>query len=342
MLARAWSVCFLLLCSSMAASCGRATTQTSDMPSAPEIEAAALGQSCERDADCAGLHCLRGDRDYQAGQGGPPHGMCTLDCDADQDCQAVDASAVCASLAEPVFDVQDATRSATGRRVCVQGCALGLPIGSSKCHGRSDFACRLFEPSSPRTCADDGAACEGGGWCVEGQCRDAGCGPRCNSDQDCSDAGRFCNASTGLCDEKRRAPVPLGAECQGAANAAKACGIGVCLTIVTEGQDSKDQCSQPCTLGQRCGAGGACSQQRFSNYAAGDIGYCMGRCQCDGDCSHPRDRCLPWATSALAEQFGSDGYCDLPVLGLTTLTCEHTSGAGGATGSSSDGQGGAE
>jgi len=328
MLARGWASFGLFSLSLwLFASCQSTQSNASPVPlgfGGAGSESDALGQACKRDSDCGALHCLRVDRDYEAGYGGPSHGLCTVDCSVDDDCRGLDADAVCASLDEAPL-LQEAR---TGRRVCVPGCSLGLTMDTAKCLERSDLACRYFAVAPLRKCDQDGDRCAGGGWCFQGYCRETGCGPRCNSDEDCGDTGRSCNPRTGLCDEKRSGTVVLGEICSVDDPSDANCG-GVCLKLDT-GNVPKWQCSQTCTLGQRCGVGGACSQWKFKSYLRGDIGYCMPTCDCSHPCQHPDDSCLAWENSALAEQFGSEGYCDVQTAETPLLECEADAGSGGA------------
>jgi hypothetical protein len=135
--------------------------------------------------------------------------------------------------------------------------------------------------------------------------------------------------------------VPLAKECDLSDASHAACGSGMCVTFETAGAPTKEQCTLTCTLGEPCGSGGVCSQPRFLSYARGDIGYCIAACDCDKPCSRPEDRCLRWGNDALAQQFGSEGYCDVPVLNADVLDCDPAASAGGAGNRNDDGQAGA-
>jgi len=280
---------------------------------------------------------LSGNEDFMDGQGAPPGGLCTTDCKTDADCRAFDASAVCATFAEAPLVLAYAAK--TVQRLCVQGCTLGPPSGPTKCQGRADLVCRPFAPDHPATCFLKGDVCPEGTFCYRGACREQGCGPRCNADRDCS-GGRHCNAFTGLCDVEAAASVPVGADCSDVEDATS-CGGGNCLEVSdADGVRLKRMCTQSCTIGQVCAEGaGACVWPRFENFALGDAGYCIQRCDCDKDCVNPVDRCVPWGDPETEKAYGSRGACDVAPEGAVTLTCDD--GAGGAAGSAGANAGGA-
>ncbi|HVY28384.1 MAG TPA: hypothetical protein VHB79_17635 [Polyangiaceae bacterium] len=299
-----------------------------------------LGLHCERDADCGlGLKCLGADQDYPDGTGAPPRGLCTLECTHDSDCRGFDPTAVCATLDE--MPIMLAAAEEPAPRLCMQGCTFGTPSGSGKCHGQLDMACRPFAVAPLATCFQQDDVCPDGTFCFRGACREAACGPRCNTNADCS-PGRSCNASTGLCEEGELPAVPVGVDCPGDQDPdSTVCGYGTCLLLSAEGANVKRMCTQTCTIGTLCAENGACVLPRLDPYAAGDIGYCMERCNCDADCSHPDDKCYEWETPLLADRFQSRGICDTADPAYETLTtCEDAGGAGGAGGMGNAGQGG--
>jgi hypothetical protein len=329
----------MLVALAMAASCGRAAEsprhdQSSAGHAGEQFDAGAgsgalrgavdglvadstLGQSCRDDQDCgsSGLYCLGPEQDYQDGAGAPAGGLCTFDCAEDLDCQPFGAGAVCATLAEVPLTLQFATKVVP--RVCLLGCSLGSP-GGSKCRGRADLACRPFAPhgvlqckaKDPEDSADPEPKCPEGGLCFRDQCRELACGPRCNDDADCS-GERRCNAVSGLCDE-RVVEAPIGKLCHPDIPELTDCGGGICHNLFEDDVHVKGFCTQSCTLGQRCGNGqGACMMPRFSDYAVGDIAYCLELCDGDADCSHPDDVCHPFEDSELERQYGGLGVCDL-------------------------------
>ena len=290
-----------------------------DSPEAQELSEIWLGRSCHSDDDCGGsLSCLRNDQDFH-GQGAPAGGLCTASCLVDADCSAFDASAVCATLAEAPLVREFA--SSPVPRICLQGCSLGSPGGSSKCHGRSDQACRPFAPEGVEQCRENGS-CPNGGLCFRDRCRELACGPRCNAKTDCGE-GRSCDPESGLCVAYRSASVPIGAACNPDAPRIGACGSGTCLVLFdNDGVRGKSMCTQSCTLGQRCGEGsGACVMPRFSDYAVGDVAYCSELCTCNDDCSNPADACVRWDKTEQAAHFGSEGLCQEGLRDEKTLDC---------------------
>jgi hypothetical protein len=297
-----------------------------------------LGMACRTADDCGeqGLRCLSGDEDYMDGRGAPPGGLCTSECKTDGDCRGFDPTAVCATFAEAPLVLDYATK--TVQRWCVQGCKLGPPSGPTKCQGRADFACRPFAPDHAKTCFLEGEMCPEDTFCYRGVCREQACGPRCNADRDCS-SGRHCNPLTGLCDVEAAAPVPLGAACS---ESAGSCGGGNCLDVFDADLSVKGMCTQSCTIGQTCANGaGACVLPRFENFTRGDAGYCLQRCDCDGDCTNSVDRCMPWGDPDTEKAYGSLGVCDIAPEGTATLRCDGgAGGAGSSAGATAGGAGG--
>jgi len=305
--------------------------------SIPPPENVLLGLHCRAESDCGdtGLHCIFSNRDFPGGQGGPSGGLCTADCEKDADCRAFDATAVCATLEEVPIMLGAPPEGA--RRLCMQGCEFGEPSGTTKCHGQLDMACRPFAPTPTVGCWDPKDVCPEHTFCFRGVCREAACGPRCNSNDDC-DALRTCNPDTGLCDELGAPQVPLGHDCPGDKDpTSTVCGSGTCLLAIADGLDQKKMCTQSCTVGTLCGDDGACVWPRFEKYAAGDIGYCVQRCNCDADCRHPLDKCYGWSTPELAAHFQSRGICDTFVEGDETLSSCDAGSAGGAGGEAGSG-----
>jgi hypothetical protein len=319
--------------------------------SAPQPNPATpLGRHCSSDSDCGqGLKCLSASQDYPGGVGAPSGGFCTLSCDQDATCQKFDPTAVCGSLDEA--PIMLATPEEPLKRLCLQGCWFGEPSGQAKCHGQLDQACRPFAPPGAATCFQPDDVCPDNTFCFRGTCREAACGPRCNRDADCA-PGRVCDPGSGLCDEQAPPAVPIGGDCPGDLEPeTNACGSGTCLLLSADGLNVKRMCTQTCTLGTLCGEDGACVLPRLQDYAAGDIGYCLERCNCDADCKHPLDKCFEWSTASLALHFKSRGVCDTPFSDddPSLVDCQGdpldggAGGAGGASGAAGQsGAGGAD
>jgi hypothetical protein len=277
-----------------------------------------LGKPCKVDAECgeAGLTCLTGEQDYMDGAGAPAGGLCTAECAIDDDCRGFDDEAVCVTLAESPLVREYATKRV--ERLCMLGCSLGAPAGSTKCHGRRDLACRPFAPVNVQQCGED-ESCPDGTFCYRDRCRELACGPRCNDDSECA-PGRACDATTGLCTEDLVQRVPVGRACDGDLPNGIACGDGLCLVLFDEeGFRVKGMCTQSCTLGYPCAGGtGACVTARFTSYAVGDIAYCQALCNDDEDCENPVDRCFPWDDAITERHYGSRGRCDYAPEGSLT------------------------
>jgi hypothetical protein len=302
-----------------------------------------LGRTCSKDGDCggSGLRCLSAGEGYMDGQGSPAHGLCTADCASDTDCRAFDDAGVCATLAEAPLVLVYASKPVP--RLCMQGCSYGAPIGDTKCHGRPDLACRPFAPFPVALCTNEREICQEGTICYRGACREAGCGPRCNADTDCS-GGRFCNPFNGLCEQEKAVTVPIGADCPGEGDPTSTiCGSGICLEIGIQGMHVKRMCTQSCTIGGLCGVDGACVMGKLDDYAAGDAGYCAQRCNCDSECRNAADMCLPWKNAGLEAHFQSRGICNYAPDGTETLpSCGVDQGAGGSSAMTAGGAAGVE
>lgn len=282
-----------------------------------------LGSSCRSNIDCGGegLRCQTAMQSFSLSLGAPPNGLCTRDCEDDDDCRAYDARARCGTLAEAALSGDLPATMAP--RICLLGCMLGGATGDAKCRARPELACRPFAGIGDAAGCDSDDACAEGSFCFRDFCRAAACGPRCNSDQDCS-AGRHCNPQNGLCDEHPARVPAIGADC---ADTGK-CGDGTCLTVeAPNGDVLKRMCSVTCTLGSLCGGGsGACASPPLDGLVSGDVGYCQQWCNCDADCLHPADHCLPWQDAELAQHFGMRGACEVAGNGAATLSCDGGAG----------------
>lgn len=234
-----------------------------------EPGAPTLGASCTGDADCgSGLTCLTAAS--SALGGGPPHGVCTLDCSQDPSgantCARIAPDSVCTPF----------TRDSA---YCMEACTTGaVSKGETKCHGRKDVACTV-EP--PRTSSY--------------------CRPTCRNDSDCD--GRRCDLSSGLCVEALAGKRSLGDACDPRAATAE-CRGAVCIggTDADSGAGG-GFCSGRCRLG-----GVGCGQDPSGNaplaamcllipqgapLSVGDEGYCAALCDCDGECPLPGSVCEP-------------------------------------------------
>ena len=301
---------------------------------APALE---VGKSCASVDDCGvGLTCLTSGEELFAPSvfgistpvGAVPGGACTQACHADAECSQFGPGAVCGSLGEAPLALEVDER-ARAPRYCMEGCALGAPGGASKCHGRSDFACRPFASPGAVRCATSQPTCPGGGSCFRGYCRQFACGPRCGDDSEC-EPGRSCEPSSGLCLPRPITPVPVGAPCDPDASSSS-CQDGICLVLFDEnGVKISSSCTQSCVLGHDCANGrGICRLPRFQDYVVGDVGYCQAKCSCNAECRVPGDACVPHADGGVCESVSSPQQANLPCL-------DGAAGAAGVAGASND------
>jgi hypothetical protein len=246
-----------------------------------------FGKPCLKDADCGGrgIICLSSDSKALGG-GGPPNGMCSLDCSGDPTvCSKMDASATCVGFSSsPVV------------AYCLQRCTIGLVrTGDEKCHTRLDVAC--FQGNDP----------SGNGFCS----------PQCRYDKDCGT--RKCDLSTGLCMDAKdvTGTVPIGSPCDsGLAN--DPC-VGFCLPLnPNDAGTGPGMCTGFCPLGSLgCGSDPSSSSlpaaaclfaYTSSDEDSGDLGICGALCDCNDDCKAPGRTCRPFPTGQ-ASAYRRAGYC---------------------------------
>jgi hypothetical protein len=180
-----------------------------------------IGKECSKDGDCAdGLTCVTTSSDA-LGMGGPPGGLCTLDCrkNGQADCDRVDTGSVCAS------DQSNAIA------FCYETCKVGpVSSGEHKCHDREDFACLPM-----RT---------GDGYCT----------PTCRGDFDCT--GRACEPRTGLCSAATAGTLSLGTSCDPVLSSTDC--IGECSTLGNSMPTKNNSfCTTLCTIGKP----GSCGEE---------------------------------------------------------------------------------
>ncbi|HEX7670228.1 MAG TPA: hypothetical protein VF395_11620 [Polyangiaceae bacterium] len=269
-----------------------------------------VGQACATAADCAaGLVCIPSTSNALGG-GGPPGGLCTVDCSTNgqADCDAVDPLSFCGT-----FDEAGTVAH------CFESCGEGPPIGDAiKCHNRLDVAC------SPTPDLN--------GYCA----------PTCRGDSDCGK--RKCNPLSGLCVDSVPGTLGMGAACD--STAAKNDCIGGACSQFGGGAPSVDNsaCSAVCSLG----VPGACGTDPDPNAtklpdaaclplvadgleSAGDIGGCVQLCDCDADC---RNKSFVCQAVPLTSGLGRTGLC-VPGTDAAGAVVKGTScgaGTGGATG----------
>lgn len=280
--------------------------------------------------------------------GAPPHGLCSLPCQSDQECAPQGDGAICYP-----FD-------ALGGGFCVEGCSFGQPgIGEIKCHNRTDFACSpalLADTAEP--CTNTASDCQADELCIDGSCAVVfpGCLPSCRGDIDCAD-GMYCDQSflSGVCVPQKPTGKGLGEPCTvpGANQPDEPDGcLGFCQADSDTG--NAGHCSATCGLLSECGWNA--QTQKFDGacfYASvltadtgyiGDFGFCTPTCNCTEECQDPTLGCALLEQGALDEAFRGPGLCFSPDASTEELDqCGAGGGAGegGAGGTGSIDGGGA-
>jgi hypothetical protein len=263
-----------------------------------------VAAACTTDADCAdGLTCttsadIGGLFSSGAEPGGPQNGYCSRPCNTDAECQAADPGAICLG-------------PGTGRNHCFASCDLTLATFPAQCNGRDDLTCIPLALDMPR----------------------AYCAPACQDDAAC--APRFCNLSTGLCQDDPRTGKAIGAGCTNG----EECAAGVCLAL--RGQPAV--CTGLCTFESPAGCGfaadaserdAACVDTLLGNGVG--PGLCTELCDADSDCEQQAAgwACTPWSLDVIvvyAQTFARLGFCEL---------APDSGGGGGAGGGGGSGGGG--
>jgi len=285
----------------------------------------ALGEPCAADADCGtGLTCLL-PNGLPSGDG-PPNGLCTIACTADDQCLELASSAYCVGFEE------DANMQPIS--YCILGCTGGA-VGAPKCRQRDDFACGILDTTpTTQTCVDTND-CGVGQVCFSettgGQevCQDMllACRPVCRADADCA-TGQFCDFVSGFCTTTEPPGLPIGSLCDPTLPAEQDECNGFCLA--TDATMAEGTCAAFCSAGadafgcgwvgdgaadagclfatvvSRDGAGGI-------SLAASDLMLCGGLCDCNDDCPAEADLCMDEnaadPVASINALFGRGGYC---------------------------------
>jgi hypothetical protein len=327
-----------------------------------------LGSGCINDGQCEdamapGLRCITAE-DVVLGSGAPPKGLCTVECDTEDQttCEAFGANALCYPF------VADSTAG-----YCVEGCAFGEPdIGTLKCHDRPEFACNpalLGIPGGPcvetadcnanEVCIDDvcseecveTADCQAGDLCIDGVCSIVfpACLPSCRGDIDCAD-GMYCDQSflSGVCVTEQPTGKALGEPCTvpGADEPAEPdeC-LGFCQADAAD--STTGHCAATCGLLSECAWNaetekfdGACfyaSVLTAETGFIGDFGFCTPACNCPEECNDPALTCSLLTQGELTPAFKGPGLCFSPDPDFEV----HDQCAGTTGGSGNTGEGGA-
>jgi hypothetical protein len=306
--------------------------ETGGAAGAPEMPGA-LGAPCNADRDCAeNLTCLT--RDGLLDGSGPPNGLCTIACFSSYDCATIEGTSRCL-----LFSQTEA--------YCVEGCALGNVEGT-KCSNRSDFACAFSDivPDGTYCDAQTREGCAPDLVCANtGQCMATyeGCVYGCRGDFDCTPG--FCDFTTGLCQPEDSNKLPTGSPCElHAPDEPDPCDgycypslpnytIGVCRAKCTRLRDDTG-----CGWNGEGPADSACLLRALEDgVGVGDVGLCIGLCDCNADCPVEGELCVDPNLPAFKSTFGRNGVChalwDGETLEDTFPSCE-VPAAGGAGGQS--------
>lgn len=249
----------------------------------PSLFSGTTGSACDTDADCfGGMTCLR---EWPLG-GNVAGGYCALPCSSNDDCQAVDAAALCQS--QPSND---------GNAYCVGLCQPGEAVlvpEVGECGNRDDMVC-----GSPIDLTGVGI-----------------CEPRCIDDASCG-AGLFCELGTGEC----TTVAPLGAALGASCTADESCASRVCAKANPEDREEVGFCSGLCRFGIVAGCGfdnNVADGQRtagclFSTgQGSGDSGLCAAFCDEEADCEGEGFVCEPLGET-LAQVWSRSGVCLPPI-----------------------------
>jgi hypothetical protein len=264
-----------------------------------------VGLPCESAGDCAfGLDCVTSTSDGPFNNGGPANGYCTATCNADEECEALDLLSACAlnGGAGTPDDTSDDVR------YCIALCQSGAPSAT-------EFKCSLVNGAR-----DDLACLVPGGGSGTGA-RELGlCVPACHSDAACGN-GRFCNLSTGVCNDAAPQGLAIGEACVDN----NECAGGSCLEL-----ESSRFCTGICTFGLIGGCGfdaegvpdgertAACLDPAFQGGGGGDLGFCTQLCDVQSDCAQADWTCedlTEFGDPSLPQQLGRFGFCSPPPAG---------------------------
>ena len=249
-----------------------------------------LAEPCGSDDDCeSDLICLAADSNSLV-VGGPANGICTAPC-GENDLCAADAACI-------IFDDTNS--------YCMPVCTPDN--GVQDCAGRDDFVCDLL--SVGQSCST-GAECPGGTSCLDQtDCVLPVCLPKCSADSQCPE-GRFCDRAAGVCMDEAPEGKALNELCDEAANPDE------CLGFCGGGTAEEPRCAETCTLGvyPACGsesteAGTADCLAPFVGLDDGDLGFCLGLCDCNADCPDEGMVCVTLESGGVTPPVqGRNGVC---------------------------------
>jgi hypothetical protein len=309
---------------------GSGGTSTGGTSGTGGVVTSALGEPCASDSQCgAGLICLPSDG-LPSGDG-PPNGLCTVACQADDECLAFANEAFCVEFE-------------TGVNYCILACTGGA-VGAPKCRVRSDMACGILATTPTRVACVDTNDCGVGMVCfaeIEGDplvCHDmlTACIPVCRADSDCA-TGQFCNFTSGFCTATEPEGLPIGALCDPTLPAAEDQCNGFCLA--TDETETEGTCAAYCAASldaTGCGwvgtgdppQAGCLYSTVISRDASGsislaesDLMLCGQLCDCNADCPAAIEYCMDENAAdpqaSVQAIFGRGGYCRPLLSGETT------------------------
>ncbi len=255
-------------------------SSSSDLPTSDLPFGTAVGIECTEDSDCASpLSCVRTDDSFRGSL--PGTGVCTMPCDTDDACVAVDQLAICDVIGAPT----DEAIAAAGEgelpegmaRYCLQMCPFGAAT-EYKCDSLATFTCAPIQAGT--FVVEDGTEIQLGA-----------CYPICGGDDDC-DANEYCDTISGMCVESPRTGKALGERCDLASEALE-CAGGLCLGIAEE--LPYGVCSASCNIHPDTvvcdGEPGpdaefVCFGSLVSEVPSSlnDVGQCLAMCDTDDDC----------------------------------------------------------
>jgi hypothetical protein len=288
-----------------------------------------LGKGCVNDANCgttSGLTCINDPV--------VPQGLCSSDCETDDDCNALSPGAIC------------------DQGLCLEGCQVGPVTGlTDKCHAREDFNCRDVNSmvvTTTKPCTED-EDCDSGSICDQDVCLRVvtACQPACASDDDCA-SGSFCNIGNGTCQTEPLKGKKVGEACDAGNQQPRGC-QGFCIG----GGGDVTMCSGLCTFGVRAGCGwdgtgpadaGCLFVPPYINQdiGAGDVGNCAQLCDCNSDCRNGDAQCISFTGLGLddfIDVYQRQGFC-APAAADDPVIAQCSTGAGGEGGAGGGGAGG--
>lgn len=286
-----------------------ASTSTSGDTSGASTETVPLGEvigiGCENDGDCtAPTRCIRSDDSFAGAI--PGTGICTMPCEVNADCTAVDGFAYCDYIghasAETIEDTPEGEIPEGFTTVCMQLCVFGQ-ADATKCGGLDTFTCVPLE---------DVVRSDASG---QSQFMLGGCMPICHADTDCPE-DTVCDVGWGLCVDEEPAGKAVGETCDVNAEQSE-CASGYCLGIAAE--LDVGVCSGACNFhpdvavcggepGESAVAGCLGSLVTAIESSVGDLGQCIPLCDTSEDCPTGL-ACDLSEPDSTVQYYGRPGFC---------------------------------